>query len=82
MHFLIGAAVEFKGIVFALLMDMNALVACDLDASGILNAHWVLDELSELNMSYDMPSSSVGSILVPAHVPFPIDDEMGSGGNE
>ena len=48
MHFLIGAAVEFKGIVFAVSMDMNALVACDLDASGALNAHWVLDELSKV----------------------------------
>ncbi|XXG84574.1 hypothetical protein AAC387_Pa10g2066 [Persea americana] len=48
MHFPIGAAVEFKGIVFAVSMYMNALVACDLDASGTLNAHWVLDELSEV----------------------------------
>ena len=30
----------------------------------------------------DTPSSSVGSILVRSHVPFSIDDEMGSGGSE
>ncbi|KAJ8623463.1 hypothetical protein MRB53_031992 [Persea americana] len=44
-----GPAVEFKGVVFAVSMDINALVAYDLDASGMkLNAHWVLDELSEV----------------------------------
>ncbi|XXG42405.1 hypothetical protein AAC387_Pa01g2696 [Persea americana] len=30
----------------------------------------------------DTPSSSVGSILVRAHVPISIDDEMGGGGTE
>ncbi|XXG84580.1 hypothetical protein AAC387_Pa10g2071 [Persea americana] len=43
-----GAGVEFKGIVFALSIDMNALVAYDLDAGGHLSVHWVLDELSEV----------------------------------
>ena len=32
-------------------------------------------------MSADMPSSSVGSILILAHVHIPIDDDMGGGGN-
>eukprot|EP00268_Persea_americana_P039230 TRINITY_DN3884_c0_g2_i1.p1 TRINITY_DN3884_c0_g2~~TRINITY_DN3884_c0_g2_i1.p1 ORF type:complete len:125 (-),score=18.88 TRINITY_DN3884_c0_g2_i1:533-907(-) len=33
-------------------------------------------------MFSDTPFSSVGSILVPTHVLTPIDDEVGSGGNE
>ncbi|RWR94361.1 hypothetical protein CKAN_02364800 [Cinnamomum micranthum f. kanehirae] len=46
--FPMGATVEFKGVVFAVSMYVNCLVAYVLDASGILNAHWVLDELSEV----------------------------------
>ncbi|RWR93231.1 hypothetical protein CKAN_02247100 [Cinnamomum micranthum f. kanehirae] len=43
-----GVAVEFKGILFAVSNDIKAVVAYDLDAGGHLNAHWVLDELSEV----------------------------------
>ncbi|XXG82222.1 hypothetical protein AAC387_Pa10g0214 [Persea americana] len=43
-----GVAVEFKGILLAVSNDINAVVAYDLDAGGHLNAHWVLDELSEV----------------------------------
>ncbi|RWR94351.1 hypothetical protein CKAN_02363800 [Cinnamomum micranthum f. kanehirae] len=43
-----NAGVEFKGVVFAVTSDMDALVAYDLDAGGHLKAYWVLDELSEV----------------------------------
>ncbi|XXG82267.1 hypothetical protein AAC387_Pa10g0252 [Persea americana] len=58
-----GVAVEFKGILFAVSNDINAVVAYDLDTGGHLNAHWVLDELSEVFQGPPLLLPSQGAFL-------------------
>eukprot|EP00268_Persea_americana_P013413 TRINITY_DN15890_c1_g1_i2.p1 TRINITY_DN15890_c1_g1~~TRINITY_DN15890_c1_g1_i2.p1 ORF type:complete len:350 (+),score=41.62 TRINITY_DN15890_c1_g1_i2:257-1306(+) len=58
-----GVAVEFKGILFAVSNDINSVVAYDLDAGGHLNAHWVLDELSEVFQGPPLLLPSQGAFL-------------------